>query len=36
MLKKFDKVYKHYNKFIDLFKLNKMGEIKDVLQLQGN
>lgn len=35
-MKRFDKVYKHYNKFIDLFNLNKMGEIKDVLKLQGD
>ena len=35
-LKKFDKVFKHYDKFIELFNLNKMDEIKDVLELQGD
>ena len=36
ILKKFDKVFKHYDKFIELFNLNKMDEIKDVLELQGD
>lgn len=35
-MKKFDKVFKHYDKFIDLFNFNKMDEIKNVLQLQGD
>ncbi len=35
-LKKFDRVFKHYDKFIELFNLNKMDEIKDVLELQGD
>ncbi|MCF6464822.1 hypothetical protein C3E90_02780 [Clostridium sp. Cult2] len=35
-LKKFDKVFNHYDKFIELFNLNKMDEIKDVLKLQGD
>ncbi len=35
-MKKFDKVFKHYDKFIELFNLNKMDEIKDVLELQGD
>lgn len=35
-MKKFDKVYKHYDKFIDMFNLNKMDEIKDVLKLRGD
>ncbi|MDR7855970.1 class I SAM-dependent methyltransferase [Tissierella sp.] len=34
-MKKFDRVYKHYDNFIKLFNLNKMDEIKDVLELQG-
>ena len=35
-MKKFDKVFKYYDKFIELFNLNKMDEIKDVLELQGD
>lgn len=35
-MKKFDRVYKHYDKFIDLLNLNKMDEIKDILELQGD
>ncbi|NMB28133.1 MAG: class I SAM-dependent methyltransferase [Tissierellia bacterium] len=35
-MKKFDRVFKHYDKFIELFNLNKMDEIKDVLELQGD
>lgn len=33
---KFDRVFKHYDRFIDLFNFNKMEEIKDILQLEGN
>lgn len=32
----FDKVFNHYDKFIEYFNLNKMDEIKDVLKLQGD
>lgn len=35
-LKAFDKVHKHYDNFINLFNLNKMYEIKDVLELKGD
>lgn len=35
-MKEFDKVYKHYDRFIDLFNLNKMHEIKKLLKLKGN
>lgn len=35
-LKKFDKVHKHYDNFINLFNLNKMDEIKDALELKSN
>lgn len=35
-LKKFDKVHKHYDNFINLFNLNKMDEIKDALELKGD
>lgn len=35
-MKKFDKVFKHYDHFINLFNLNQEKEIKDVLQLKGN
>lgn len=34
-MKKFDRVYKHYDNFIKLFNLNKMDEIKDILELKG-
>jgi ubiquinone/menaquinone biosynthesis C-methylase UbiE len=34
-LKKFDRVYKHYDKFIEMFKFNKGEEIKEILNLQG-
>ena len=36
ILKKFDRVFKHYDKFIELFNLNKMDEIKETLELQGD
>lgn len=32
-MKKFDRVFKHYDNFIKLFNLNKTEEIKDVLKL---
>lgn len=32
-MKKFDRVFKHYDNFIRLFNLNKMDEIKDVLKI---
>lgn len=35
-MKKFDKVFNHYDNFINLFNLNKMDEIKDILDLCGN
>lgn len=35
-MKKFDRVFNHYDNFIRLFNLNKMDEIKDVLDLCGN
>ena len=35
-MKKFDKVYKYYDKFIDLFNLNKMDEIKEIMNLKGD
>lgn len=35
-MKKFDKVFKHYDHFINLFNLNQEKEIKDVLELRGN
>lgn len=35
-LKEFDRVHKYYDSFIKLFNLNKMDEIRDVLELQGN
>lgn len=35
-LKKFDRVFRYYDKFIDLFNLNKMDEIKDILDLKGH
>lgn len=35
-MKKFDRVFKHYNKFIQIFNLNKMIEIKAILELQGD
>lgn len=35
-MKKFDKVFNHYDNFIKLFNLNKMKEIKDVLDLHGD
>ena len=34
-MKKFDRVYKHYDNFIKLFNLDKKGEIKDILELKG-
>lgn len=33
---KFDRVFKHYDGFIDLFNLNKMAEIRDLLDLKGH
>lgn len=35
-MKKFDRVFKHYDGFINLLKLNQEKEIKDVLKLKGN
>lgn len=35
-MKKFDRVFKHYDGFIKLFNFNKMEEIKDVIELQGD
>lgn len=35
-MKKFDKVFKHYDSFINLFNLNQEKQIKDILDLQGN
>lgn len=35
-MKTFDKVFNHYDNFIKLFNLNKMDEIKAVLDLDGN
>lgn len=36
ILKKFDRVFKHYDRFIEVFNLNKMDEIKNILDLKGN
>lgn len=35
-MKKFDRVFKQYDHFINLFNLNQEKEIKDLLQLKGH
>lgn len=35
-MKKFDRVFKHYDNFIKLFNLNKIKEIKEALELRGD
>ena len=35
-MKKFDRVFKHYDNFMKLFDFNKMNEIKNILELRGD
>jgi len=35
-VKKFDRVFKHYDNFMKLFDFNKMNEIKNILELRGD
>lgn len=36
IVKKFDRVFKHYDNFMKLFNFNKANGIKDVLELRGD